>query len=155
MASHVPVSLLGRGKEKLMRGSRNLLLGAVVALGTLLAACGQQVANVPGGYVTLTVGLEDAIDASGIQAAGAPYLPDYGGIAVDNVQGPGFDEDGTQVEFVQSGGESTAQVGGGIYTVELTPGDASAQVNLPAAGNPYTFESKGFDAGSTNVIAYD
>src|SRR5690606_22928347 len=35
------------------------------------------------------------------------------------------------------------------------PGDASAQVNLPAAGNPYTFESRSFDAGSTNVIAYD
>ncbi len=138
-----------------MRGSRKLLVGALVALGALLAACGQQVANVPGGYVTLTVGLEDAIDASGIQAAGAPYSPDDGGIAVDNVQVAVFDKDGTQVEFVLSAGEYTAQVGGGVNTIELTPADASAQVNLPAAGNPYTFESKGFDAGSLNVIAYD
>src|SRR5690606_40251344 len=64
-----------------------------------------------------------------------------------------FDKDGDVVEFAFSGGEYTALEGGGTFSVALTPGNPTATVNLPASGNPYTFESKGFDTGSANVIA--
>lgn len=138
-----------------MRTPRKVLIGVAATLGLLLAACGQYVADVPDDYVTLTVGLEDALAAAGIEPAGAPYSPDDGSIAVDNVQVAVFDKDGDQVKFDLSGGAYTASPTGSTLTIELTPGDPSADVSLPAAGNPYTFESRGYDSGSANVIAYD
>ncbi len=138
-----------------MERNRRVLVGLIAAIGLLLAACNQPVADVPGGFVTLSVGLEGSLASADLEPAGAPFEPDDGDIAVDNVQVSVFDKNGALVEFDLTGGEYTAQPGGGTMAIELTPADPTAQVNLPAAGNPYTFESLGYDAPTGNVIAYD
>lgn len=137
-----------------MKRNGNVVLAALVALGMLLAACGPQPEpGQPAGFVKLSVALESSLGDASIDPAGAPFAPG-GGIAVDEVLVSVEDRLGSHVSFELIGGVYTASPTGTHDAIPLTPGDPSADLALPAAGNPYTFVSQGLDDADV-VIAVD
>lgn len=145
---------------------RKTILIAALALATVLTACSTQDAPpkaqkpVPDGFVTLTLALDAAsLNSQALEAQGVPYEPRENANAVDEVQVSVTDKDNNAVKFDFDAGTDTytASTNGTEthITLSSTSGAAGVKVLLPAPGDPYAFTSRGYQTGSSSVIAYD
>ncbi|HRP46187.1 MAG TPA: DUF1565 domain-containing protein [Trueperaceae bacterium] len=136
---------------------RNFVTLALLSMAMLLAACTQPQPTVvtPGGFVRLSVTLDTGNAASDeLSPAGLPFDPSNGTINLREVRVRVLDRSGDAVAFRLDGSAYTADPSGLEAVIELTTASSSATVLLPAAGNPYTFESVSFST-SDNAIGYD
>ncbi|HET8986044.1 MAG TPA: hypothetical protein VFN03_09830, partial [Trueperaceae bacterium] len=132
----------------------------ILGLAVLLAACSQPSGPQDASVVTFSLSLTDAAaTAETIQAQGAPFDPSTGATAIETVHVTVRDSNNAPVAFSFAAGTYTVDPAGVIPYVTLEKsaaigGITSATVALPAAGNPYTFESLGYASVTDPVIAY-
>lgn len=141
-----------------------LFLGAMALLLASCARQGEPQGQLPNsdGFVPVSVRLSGgSLSTSDVSPLGSPYAPD-GGIGTQVVEVSVRDRDGDSVLFELDGSVYRASESGSLGTINLVTSTTNVTVFLPAAGNPYTFESRGYDAGDidgaeagAHVIAYD
>lgn len=148
-----------------MKTLKNIRMFAALALGMVLAACSQSGPEgqplMPDGTVTVSIGLDSAAfrsqsAADGFTVLGSPFDVD-GKVAVTEAQVAVTDKDDRIVGFDFDSSSNTYDFApdGGTTHITLTQAKESATVMLPAAGNPYSFESRGYQDTSDGVIAYE
>src|SRR5690554_5085772 len=111
----------------------------LLALAIVLVACGKPEAQPsPEGLVQLSVTLDSsAAPAGDLSPLGLPFDPNDGNIMAQHVHVAVTDRDGNAINFQLDGGTYTASTNGSEAHIELSSSNNTAQVLLPAAGNPY------------------
>lgn len=135
---------------------RSIVTLALLSLALLLAACTQPPLQVaPEGFVRLSVAVDTGGTASGeLTQLGLPYDPNNGSIELEEVRVLVKDRSGQEITFNIESGTYTADADGVETHIQLTEDTSSASVLLPAAGNPYTFESVSYSSRD-NAIGYN
>ena len=141
----------------LTRRNRWGLTALALAIALVLAACTppDQSTGLPD-HVTIGLSLGGDLDAQSLAPQGSPYDPSTGELALETVHVSVY-SGGDLVTFTDRGGTYVASATGSIEFVTLSTGAggvADATVELPAAGNPYTFVSHGYADVTEPVIAY-
>lgn len=150
-----------------IRFPRLLLL--LVTATALLASCSNQAPprtelQQDAGMVNLSIALEGAeLSQQELTQFGVPYEPTSGQLAVGEVHVHVRDAGGNAITFNIENGAYLAAPGGTDSYIMLSAGTASggiasADVTLPAVGDPYTFESSAYRDGAAgpgeSVIAH-
>ncbi len=147
-----------------MKLNKALLVSGIAALLLVLAACsgGSEAHRPSSGTVTVSVGL----DSGDLASLGVPFDDETGLPAVETVlvwvssgEGP--------ISFELDGSDYVAADGGDVVDyITLSGGAMTKDVQLPLAGNPYTFTAlaydldgaavaeAGFDHEAVNAIAF-
>jgi len=135
---------------------RKLATLALVTAALLLAACTQQpVQPTPEGFVRLSVAFDAGSPANHhLSPMGLPFDPNDGTINLRDVQVTVSDRTGKDLVFSLDGGTYKVDASGSEPYIKLTTAASSANVLLPSAGNPYTFESVSY-SNDDQAIGYD